>query len=431
MVTPTKFVGARVKRTEDPALLRGRGRFVDDIHLPGMLEAAFVRSPHAHARIKAVDVSAALAVPGVHAVLTWKDLPPSAQMRIPLLVPNPAIRDPRTQYCLAKEEVCFVGETVAVVVADSRYIAEDAAAMVGVDYDPLPAVAELTAALQPGAATAHSGNRDNLAAQVKMAYGNSDEAFKRAKIIVRETFTQHRGCSHPMEARGVLAEIHSITGQLTVWCSGQSPFLEKKCLVDLLAWDPERLRVVHPDVGGGFGPKGIFYAEEAVVAAAAVRLNRPVKWIEDRREHFLATTQERDQVWDTELALDSNAKILGLRVVMTHDNGAYLPWGIILPWIAVTTTPGPYVVPNITVEARVVFTNKVPTTPVRGAGRPQGVFAMERILDKAAGELGIGPDEIRRRNLVQPEQMPYEVGFIYRDGKPVIYDSSALAWQAG
>lgn len=423
MASLNKFVGARVKRTEDPDLLRGRGRFVDDIHLPGMLEAAFVRSPHAHARIKAIEVSAALAVPGVHAVLTWKDLPPSAQMRIPLLTPNPAIRDPRTQYCLAKEEVCYVGETVAVVVADSRYIAEDAAAMVEVDYDPLPAAAELTAAIQPGAATAHSGNRDNLAAQVKMAYGNADEAFRRADVIVRETFTQHRGCAHPMETRGVLAEIHAITGQLTVWCSGQSPFLEKKCLVDLLAWDPQRLRVINPDVGGGFGPKGIFYAEEAVVAAAALKLNRPVKWIEDRREHFLATTQERDQVWDTELALDSNAKILGLRVAMTHDNGAYLPWGIVLPWIAVTTTPGPYVVPNITVEARVVFTNKVPSTPVRGAGRPQGVFAMERILDKAAGELGIGPDEIRRRNLVQPAQMPYEVGFIYRDGKPVIYDS--------
>lgn len=423
MATPNKFVGARVKRTEDPDLLRGRGRFVDDIHLPGMLEAAFVRSPHAHARIRSIEVSAALAFPGVHAVLTWKDLLPSAQVRLPLLLPNPAIRDPRTQYCLAKEEVCFVGDTVAIVVANSRYIAEDAAAMVEVDYDPLPAAADLTAALEPGAATAHSDHRDNLAAQLKMAYGRPDEAFKRADIIVRETFSQHRGCAHPMETRGVLAEFHSVTGQLTVWCSGQTPFLEKKCLVDVLEWDPERLRVINPDVGGGFGAKNMFYAEEAVVAAVAVKLNRPVKWIEDRREHFLATTQERDQIWDMELALDSNAKILGMRFAMTHDNGAFLPWGIILPYIAVTTTPGPYVVPNIAIDLKVVFTNKVPTAPVRGAGRPQGVFAMERILDKAAGEMGIGPDEIRRRNLVQPAQMPYEVGFIYRDGKPVIYDS--------
>src|SRR3972149_687286 len=208
MATPHKFVGARVRRTEDPDLLRGRGRFVDDIHLPGMLEAAFVRSPHAHARIKAIGVSAALAAPGVHAVLAWKDLPPSAQARLPLLVPNPAIRDPRTQYCLAKEEVCFVGDTVAIVVADSRYIAEDAAAMGDVDYDPLPAAAEL---------------------------------------------------------------------------------------VDVLEWDPERLRVINPDVGGGFGAKNMFYAEEAVVAAVAVKLNRPVKWIEDPRAHFLATTQEREK----------------------------------------------------------------------------------------------------------------------------------------
>ncbi|MBI2960257.1 MAG: xanthine dehydrogenase family protein, partial [Betaproteobacteria bacterium] len=404
-------------------LLRGRGRFVDDFHLPGMLEAAFVRSPHAHARVKSIDVSAALAAPGVHAVFTLQDLPPSAQARLPLLVPNPAIRDARTQYCLAKDEVCFVGEALAIVVAQNRYLAEDAAAIVAVDYEPMQAAAGLIEALGAGAPTAHGDHRDNLAALVKMSYGKPDEAFAQAKTIVRETYTQHRGCAHPMETRGVLASFDSPTGQLNVWCSGQSPFLEKKCLVDLLAWDPERLRVINPDVGGGLGPKGIFYVEEAVVVAAAVKLQRPVKWIEDRREHFLATTQERDQIWETELALDANAKILGMRIAMTHDNGAYLPWGIILPWIAVTTTPGPYVVPNIGIDLKVVFTNKVPTTPVRGAGRPQGVFAMERILDKAAAEVGIGPDEIRRRNLVRPEQMPYEVGFIYRDGKPVIYDS--------
>ena len=423
MATSNKFVGARVKRTEDPDLLRGRGRFVDDIHLRDMLEAAFVRSPHAHARIKSIDVAAALAVPGVHTVLTWKDLPLPVQKRLPLLVPNPAIREPRTQYCLAKEEVCFVGDTVAIVVAENRYIAEDAAAMVNVDYEPMPVSAELTFALASGAPAAHGDLRDNLAAHVQMAYGEPDEAFKRAATIVRETYVQHRGCGHAMETRGVLAAIDPDMGQLTVWCSGQSPFLEKKCLVDILEWDPERLRVINPDVGGGFGPKGIFYVEEAVVAAVAVKLKRPLKWIEDRREHFLATTQERDQIWNVELALDADAKILGMRIAITHDNGAYLPWGIILPWIAATTTPGPYVVRNIGIDVKVVFTNKVPTTPVRGAGRPQGVFAMERILDKAAFELGIGPDEIRRRNLVQSAQMPYEVGFIYRDGKPVIYDS--------
>jgi carbon-monoxide dehydrogenase large subunit len=210
---------------------------------------------------------------------------------------------------------------------------------------------------------------------------------------------------------------------MTVWCSGQSPFLEKKNLIDILDWDPERLRVIQPDVGGGFGPKAVFYVEQAVVAIAAWKLDRPVKWIEDRREHFISASQERDQYWDIELALTHAGKILGMRLTMLHDNGAYFPWGIIMPYIAVTTTPGPYVVPNMEIDLQVVFTNKVWTTPVRGAGRPQGVFAMERILDKAAQLLKLNRAEIRFRNFIQPEQMPYSVGFIYRDGKPVKYDS--------
>ena len=423
MSVPKKFFGERMKRTEDPRLLRGRGRYVADIELPGMVEAAFVRSPHAHARINSIDTSRARALEGVQAVLTWKDLPASAQKRMPLLVPNPAIREARTQYCLAKDEVCFVGDAVAVVIADSRYIAEDALSMVEVDYELLPVAAECRSGLEPGSATAHSDLRDNLAARVKMAYGKPDEAFKSAETIVRETFWQHRGCGHAMETRGVVAQYERVTGQLTTWSAGQTPFADKMNLVEILAWDPHRVRVIHPDVGGGFGPKASFYVEHAVVAAAAVLLERPVKWIEDRLEHFIATNQERDQYWDMELALDAAGKILGLRIGMIHDAGAYLPWGIIMPYIGVTTTPGPYAVSNIDIELKVVFTNKVPTTPVRGAGRPQAAFAMERILDKAARILHIDRDEIRRRNFVTPAQMPYAVGFIYRDGKPVVYDS--------
>jgi carbon-monoxide dehydrogenase large subunit len=423
VATNDKLFGERMKRTEDPRLLRGRGRYVADIDLPGMLEAAFVRSPHAHARINAIDTSRALALPGVRAVLAWRDLPASVQKRLPLLVPNPAILEPRTQYCLAKDEVCFVGDVVAVVIAESRYIAEDAVSMVDVDYDLLPVAADCLAGLEPGFVIAHSDLRDNLAARVKMSYGKPDDAFRRADTVVRETYWQHRGCGHAMETRGVVAHHEPNTGQLTTWSAGQTPFADKMNLVEILDWDPHRLRVIHPDVGGGFGPKASFYPEHAVVAAAAVMLERPVKWIEDRLENFIATNQERDQYWDMELALDKQGTILGLRIALTHDAGAYLPWGIIMPYIGVTTTPGPYVVPNIDIDLKVVFTNKVPTTPVRGAGRPQAAFAMDRILDRAADTLGLSRDEIRRRNFVRPEQMPYAVGFIYRDGKPVIYDS--------
>ncbi|MBI2959012.1 MAG: xanthine dehydrogenase family protein molybdopterin-binding subunit, partial [Betaproteobacteria bacterium] len=297
MANTNKYFGARVRRTEDPALLRGQGCYVDDIHLEGMLEASFVRSPHAHARVKAINTQAALALPGVRAVLTYRDLPAPAQKRLPLLVPNPAIIHPKTQYCLAKDEVCFVGEALAAVVADNRYIAEDAAALVEVDYETLPAMSHCRNTLAPGAAGVHSDLKDNLAAHTHIVVGKPEEAFKRADLVVRDTYWQHRGCAHPMETRGVVAEYRAVTGELTTWCSGQSPFLEKKCLVDLLDWNPELLRVIHPDVGGGFGPKTMFYVEQAVLALLAVKLKRPVKWIEDRREHFLTTTQERDQRW--------------------------------------------------------------------------------------------------------------------------------------
>src|ERR1700704_4258598 len=187
--------------------------------------------------------------------------------------------------------------------------------------------------------------------------------------------------------------------------------------------NPQTIRVIAPDVGGGFGPKAIFYGEDAAVAAAAMRLKRPVKWIEDRREHFLATTQERDQYWSLGIALDSSGRLLGVRGAMLHDSGAYLPWGVVLPYISATTVPGPYVLPAYELDVTVAYTNKVATTPVRGAGRPQAVFAMERLLDRAARELSLDRAEIRRRNLILKSQMPYRVGLIFRDGKPVVYDS--------
>jgi len=420
-----KFIGARVPRLEDPALLTGRGRYVDDLHFPGMLHAAMVRSPHPHARVTSIDARQALAVPGVHLVMTYADLPaPAQQARIPMLVPNPSIKHPLMPYALAKDEVCYAGDGVAILVADSRYLAEDAAALVDVAYEVLPSAGDCREALKPGAPPTHAGIASNLAAQFTLAYGDVDGAFARAAKVVAASLWHHRGGGHAMECRAVIANWDPLQKQMILWSATQSPFLIRRSLTELLGWDEDNLRVIAtPDVGGGFGPKTIFHPEEVLVPLCAERLGKPVKWVEDRRENFVATTQERDQYWDIEMAVDAAGKILGVRGAMIHDTGAYMPWGIISPYISSMTTPGPYVVPTYRLETRVAMTNKVGTTPVRGAGRPQAVFAMERLLDKAADALGMERAEIRRRNFIQPAQMPYNVGIISRDGKPVIYDS--------
>jgi aerobic carbon-monoxide dehydrogenase large subunit len=419
-----KHFGARVKRLEDPALLAGRGRFVDDMKLPGLLHACFVRSTYAHAGIGGIDARPAMAMTGVHAVLTADDLPdPMRRMPIPMLTPNPAIATPRTQTALARDEVHYVGQPIAVVIADSRYIAEDAAAAVIVDYDMLAAVGDCRAAIADGAPRAHSDLASNVIARFPLAYGDIDAAFAAPAHVFEETIWQHRGGGMALETRAVLASHDPASDLLTVWSGTQTPHLGRGMLADLLNRDIETIRMIAPDVGGGFGPKAIFYPEEAVIPAAALKLGRPVKWIEDRREHFLCATQERDQYWDMAIAVDADGRILGLRGRMLHDSGAFLPWGIIMPYIAAVTVPGPYVVPAFRLETIVALTNKVPTTPVRGAGRPQAVFAMERLLDRVARELSLDRAEVRRRNFIQPQQMPYAVGLLFRDGKPLIYDS--------
>ena len=419
-----KSIGARVLRSEDARLLTGKGEFVDDIRRPGALSAAFLRSPFPHALLKSIDARVALAMPGVYAVLTAAELSPKLRStRLPMLVPNPYSESSKTQFALAKREVCYAGEPVGMVVADSRYVAEDALSAVSVEYEPLTGIGDCRSALLPGAPLVHLGRADNCAAEFATRYGDSTAAFKSAAHIFRADLWQHRGCAHPLECRGVLAEWNAHEDLLRLWSSTQTPHLERRVLAELLDITPSRLRVIAPDVGGGFGPKAIFYGEDAVVAAGSRLLNRPLKWIEDRREHFLATTQERDQYWSIEIALDKDARILAVRGTMVHDAGAYLPWGVVMPYIAATTVPGPYVVPAYDLKVTVAYTNKVPTTPVRGAGRPQAVFAMERLLDRVAAELGLDPAEVRRRNLIQPSQMPYAVGLTFRDGKPVIYDS--------
>jgi carbon-monoxide dehydrogenase large subunit len=419
-----KHFGARVARLEDPALLTGRGRFVDDVKLAGALHACFVRSPHAHAKIRSIDASAARAMPGVHAVLTADDLPASvATSQIPMLVPNPAIKAPCTQLALARHEVCYVGQTVAVAIADSRYLAEDAAAAVAVDFELLPTVGDCRDAVQPGAACTHSDLPSNVAAVVPIGYGDVEAAFAAAAHVFEEELSMHRGGAMTLEGRAVLASYDLAADMLTVWSATQTPHLCRGTLADLFERDLETIRVIAPHVGGGFGTKAPFYAEEAVIPAAAMKLGRPVTWQEDRREHFLSATQERDQHWKVAIAVDRQGKILGLRGTMLHDTGAFLPWGIIAPYIAATTLPGPYVVPAYALVVKVVLTNRVPTTVVRGAGRPQAVFAMERLMDRVARELALDRAELRARNMIRPEQMPYSVGLLFRDGKPLVYAS--------
>jgi len=419
-----KLFGARVKRLEDPDLLTGRGRFTDDFAAPGTLHAAFVRSPHPHARFTAIDTAAARALPGVHGVYTLDDFPAAVRdNRLLLLLPNPAIKQPVMPHLLAKGEVHYVGEAVAVVLAESRHVAEDAATLVGIDWEVLPASSDARAALAAGAPLAHSASADNIAARFVTHYGDADAAFTRAAHVVAASIRHHRGGGHALEGRAVFALWDPDERRTMLWSATQAPHQVKRNLIGVLGWDENEIDVIAPDVGGGFGPKAMFYIEEAVIPWLARRTARPVKWTEDRREHFLTTSQERDQYWDVEAAFDADGRLLAVRGTMIHENGAYIPWGIVSPLIAATTVPGPYVLPSYRLETTVVLTNKVQVTPVRGAGRPQAVFAMERLMDKAAAKIGLDPAEIRRRNLIPPERMPYEVGLVFRDGKPITYDS--------
>jgi carbon-monoxide dehydrogenase large subunit len=415
-------IGRSILRLEDPALLTGLGRFVDDIFLPGMLQAAFLRSPHAHARIGDISTSAALALPGVQAVLTLADLRPHlANHRLVVGLPSASYRQAMDRPALADGEAVHVGEPIAIVVAEDRYIAEDAIALIGVDYEPLPCISDCRNALRPDAPPVHTGGASNLLAAFEIGYGDVDAAFAAAPHIFRETLSQHRGASHSIECRGVVATYSPVEDRLTLWSSTQMPHAARQVLADMLGWDEEKIRVITPDVGGGFGPKLVFYPEDVAVAVAAIRLGRPVKWIEDRREHFSATTQERDQYWDIEIATDANGIILGVRGEMLHDHGAYTARGVNLPYESAQTVTLPYIVPSYRLSVKLALTNKVPVTPVRGAGQPQGVFAMERLLDRVARELCVDRAELRRRNLVP--SMPYRTQLRTRGGIAVVLDS--------
>jgi carbon-monoxide dehydrogenase large subunit len=411
-------VGDRRLRREDPRLLAGRGRYVGDIALPGLLHAAFVRSPHAHARVTGIDTTRARGAPGVVAVVTAADLGPAARP-LPVAPPHPALRG-RNAAPLAAGRVRFVGEAVAAVVAESRYAAEDAAERVEVAYVPLPSVQD---PLDPTPGLVHDDVPDNVAGRVAFRRGDVDQAFRAAPRTLAERLVIGRGGGQPIEPRGLVAEYHAAAGLLTVWASTQVPHQLRLVLADFLGLPLDRIRVIAPDVGGGFGAKLIVYPEDVVVPWLARRLERPVRWLEDRVEHLLAATQERVQVHAVTVAFDGGGRVLALRDRFVHDSGAYTPRGLTVPLLTASMLSGPYRIAALEVEATSVYTNRVPVTPYRGAGQPQAVFVVERVLDLVARATGLDPAEVRRRNLLRPDELPYDVGVpSYRGTGSVVYD---------
>ena len=423
----TRYFGAPVARNEDRRLLTGRAQFVNDVEWPGMLHVAFLRSPHAHARLGAVDLSRVRERPGVVAAYAADDLGDYWRPG-PLLVPPPPIEgtifNQRTQVPLARGKVRHVGEPVAVVVAESRYIAEDALADIAIEYHALPAVIDIERALAPDSARIHDDVPGNIAARVHQRKGDYDAARQVAALVLRRRFRYDRGCSAPIETRGVVAEWDAKAERLTVWDTTQAPVVVRDGLAAMLGLSEHQVRVVAPFIGGGFGPKiMMFYPEEVLLPWLAIRLGRPVKWIEDRAEHFLATTHERSQIHDAEIALAGDGRILGIRDEFLHDSGAYDPYGLTVPLNSQCTLLGPYVVPAYDSRFTAVFTTLPIVSPYRGAGRQHGMFVIERLLDIAARELGLDRTEIRRRNFIAPDAFPYDNHIIYQDFAPLHYDS--------
>ncbi len=423
----TQFFGERIKRNEDPRLLRGEALFTDDVNLPGMAHVAFLRSPYAHARILDIDVSMAQEREGVVAIYTAVSLGDYWQQG-PLLVPPPPVEglifNQQTQVPLAKEKVRFVGEPVVMVVAESRYIAEDAVDEIFVDYDPLTAVIDLEKALQDKTAYVHETLNSNVSAHVVQRKGNYETAKTNSDLLIKRRFHYDHGLAAAMENRGVVAQWDRRANRMTIWDTTQAPVFVRNGMAALLGLSENQVRVIAPFIGGGFGPKiMMFYQEEVLVPWAAMQLDRPVKWIEDRAENFVATTHERDQIHDVEAAFDKNGRILGIHDVFLHDQGAYAPYGLTVPLNSSCTLLGPYDIAHYYSEFTAVFTNKTIVTPYRGAGRQHGVFVIERLLDIAAKELGIDKAEIRRRNFIPPEKFPYDNEIIYQDFGPLKYDS--------
>ncbi len=415
------LVGARVPRVEDARFLGGHGCYVADLARPGLLHVAFVRSPHAHAHIRSIDAARARALPGVMACVTGEELarrvPPvraESRMRGYLVTDYPA---------LAHGKVRFAGEAVAAVVAESRYVAEDAAEAVEVDWEPLDVVREVEAALQDGGPLVHEAAGSNGLVARTFSQGDVDTALAAASLVVADRYRFNRHAGVAIENRACLAEWDAGAETLTLWSSTQVPGLVRDLIAELLDVPAHRVRVVAPDVGGGFGIKSALYPEEIVVCALSRRLGRPVKWVADRREDLLTSTQAWDETIHAELGVGADGTIAGLRARVIADIGAYsiYPWTASIEVIQVISfLPGPYRVPHYRGEGIGVATNKAPMGPYRGVGRPVSAFVTESLLDRAARRLGLDPIEIRRRNMIRPDECPY------RSPSGVVWDTATF-----
>ncbi len=422
-------MGRSVRRVEDDRLLRGGGRFVADLSRPGQVHAHFVRSPFARARIAGIHAGKALELPGVVGVYTHEHVP--AGPMPPFLWDSPpaklvgALR-PHLRPChpplLPPDEARFAGQAVAVVLAGDRYLAEDAAELVEVDFEPLDAVTAAQAALDPGAPLLHGGWDSNVAVRFEVRKGEAAAALARADLVIRERFEVQRQAGLPIETRGALADWDGAARTLTLWSSTQNAHPLRRAMSRVAGLDPERVRVVAPDVGGGFGVKGVLYPEDLLVGLLALRTGRPVKWVEDRAEHMRSAIHAREQVHEIELGVTREGEVVALRDHILVDCGAFNPLGLVIPYNTIAHLMGPYRVPHLEAVATGVVTNKVPTAPYRGAGRPEAVFALERALELAARALDADPLELRLRNLVRPDEMPFAAGIPYRDGEPLVLD---------
>ncbi|MFM1650665.1 xanthine dehydrogenase family protein molybdopterin-binding subunit [Brevibacillus sp. B_LB10_24] len=420
-----KWFGKPIKRKIDPRLLRGGGRYVADITVPGTLSAAFLRSPHAHARIADISLEEARGLPGVVAVYGPEDAVDFPYL--PLLFPHASLT-PVTQRPLNRT-VHHVGEPVAMVIAETRYIAEDALDLIDVRYEPLPAVAHLEDAIRADAPLAHDHLGSNLAARFTQSIGDAKAAMQAADVVVTQQFQIGRVSCLPIETRGLLAlwRDEGTNPALEVYAATQNQHEMRSTLARLLDLPERQVRVIAPDVGGAFGAKAPFYVEDFLVCWAARQLGAPVRWVEDRMEHMMSCIHEREQLHEASLGVSADGKILAVTDAMLANTGAYVPWGIIVPLMTSTLIPGPYKVPHYFCDVQVLYTNTVPLAPFRGAGRPQAALILNRLLDQAAQKLNLDPLEIRRRNLIQADEFPYRTGLLSRDGSPQVYDSGDYA----
>ncbi len=417
----SRYVGQPVRRKEDPRLLTGYGRYVGDVRLGGLLHAAIFRSPLPHARIVRVDGSRARAFPGVIAVFAPGDLGEVASIPT-TLAPRPALKA-CFQPPMPRDRVRYVGEPLAVVVATDRYVAEDALELIDAELEPLPVVADARRGLAPEAPILHEALGTNLADRIVMSRGDVERALREAPRRVRGAFAVQRHTGVPMEGRGLLAAFDRGTGVLTVWGPTKMVHRNRSILADLLGYPEHLIRFIETDVGGGFGLRGEFYPEDFLIPWAAMRLSTPVRWLEDRREHFLATNHSRQQWHEVEMGVAPDGAILAFADRALVDMGAYVrPNGFVAPDRTAAFLPGPYRIEHYAFEIACVFSNKTPVGSYRGPGRVESTFVRERLIDLVARELGLDPVDVRRRNFIEAGAMPYAVGTTAH-GRPVVYDS--------